>query len=332
MRRLSPLACLLTLLCASTALAADTAVFPPEATNLTEGESAVIGTLLAAAYADVSGKEVVPPRRTAPALVASPDLKLAAASLGVGEYIVITAVRMEVKISIQATLYNIHGSPLFSQKMTARTLDDTTEVADRLAMALHRRTDTEYTMNLDNVTRTEGQAPNRTFVEKVIGARTAVVFPVAKGERFEPSVVGQFDMRMEGHSYFIEFGAGLILPGNGSGDSGDGHDGLGGLIGDLGASYYLGSAFVSPYVGAGLSPRILMSGVEGAGLTAWGQVGLMFMRQSSSRFYTELRIGQNLLPMETEWYERYDSEGGWTEREPSTVYPTEFALAVGVGW
>jgi hypothetical protein len=114
-------------------------------------------------------------------------------------------------------------------------------------------------------------------------------------------------------------------------DDGGNSASVGGLVGQLGASYYLTHTSVSPYIGAGVSPRLLFGDYSGAGLTVGGQIGVMFMRQASTRIYVEGRVDQNVLPLSTSYYDDYDIETG-EYADGDDVFPTEISIAVGIGW
>jgi hypothetical protein len=76
-------------------------------------------------------------------------------------------------------------------------------------------------------------------------------------------------------------------------------------------------------------PRILST--QPANLAAYGQAGLMFFRSSSSRLYTELRVAQNLNPMEMQDYS-YDYETSTEDTNVIKYRPIEFGINVGLGW
>jgi hypothetical protein len=113
-------------------------------------------------------------------------------------------------------------------------------------------------------------------------------------------------------------------------DQGANEASVGGLVGQMGASYYLTHTSVSPYVGAGVSPRLVFGDYSGAALTLGGQIGVMFMRQASTRIYVEGRVDQNVLPLTTD-YGNYDPVTGELENGDD-VFPTEISIAVGIGW
>lgn len=305
-------------------------VMPVKGTNLTEGERAAIGALVASAYASQTRGRVLNPDETGPVLAQAATEKDTATQLNLSEYIVISAVKLDQRIAIDATLYNRHGSHLHHTSATAMSLDDMQAVSERIAMALHRRTELEHTQTLDTVTEKEATRPTRTFAEKVAGFRTAVVLPFVPDYDPAPMLLGQFDLRLEGQSYFIEFAAGLMLPSDFD-DDGD-RISVGGLVGQLGASYYLTHTSVSPYIGGGVSPRLMFGDYSGAALTVGGQFGVMFMRQSSTRIYAEVRLDQNVLPLSTDYRSEYDENGQYIELDSDDVFPTELSFAVGIGW
>jgi hypothetical protein len=305
-------------------------VMPVKGTNLTQGERDAIGALIASAYSGQTQGRVFGPDETGPVLAQAGTEKDAATQLNLYEYIVVTAVKLDQRIAIDATIYNRHGSHLYQTRATAMSLDDTQAVSERIAISLHRRTELEHTQTLDNVTEKEAKRPTRTFAENVAGFRTGVVIPIVADHEPAPMLLGQFDLRLEGQNYFIEFAVGLMLPS----DFDDAEDkvSIGGLVGQLGASYYLTHTSVSPYVGAGLSPRLIGGDYSGAALTVGGQFGVMFMRQASTRIYIEGRFDQNVLPLSTDLSGYYDANGNYTEPDNDDVFPQEFSIAAGIGW
>lgn len=312
------------LLFAGAARAADVAVLPVQGTNLSPGETDAIGALLADAFAAEARVEVAKPADVARAITEAGALPAALAKLGVREYVEATAIQLRSRITLRAILRDSTGAYVHSAEMTAASLDDVQPVAARVARALVWRTSVERTRNLRNVTRREAQAPDRTFSDKVMGLKTAVIWPRASEKNFDPSVSLQFDGRLEAAWGFLEFGAGAVLPTDGSEN-----DGLGGVFAEFGGSLYVVDANVSPYVGAGFVPRLYFtSDGGGANAAAYGQVGFMFMRQSSARIYAELRVMKALTPIEEEL--DYDYVTGTSSTR--SLYPLEFAMQVGIGW
>ncbi len=312
------------LLAAGAARAADVAVLPVQGTNLAPGEAEAIGALMAEAYAIEAGTQVVPPAETARALAETGNVPAALAKLGAREYVETSAIRLATRVRIRATLRDASGAPLHSAEMTAASLDDVQPVSVRLSRALARRSTVDETRTLRDVTRREGQAPNRMFTEKVMGLKSAVAWPRASGTSFDPSISLQFDGRLETHSGFLEFGAGAVLPTNGSDK-----DGLGGVFAEFGGSLYLAEANASPYVGVGFVPRLYFtSHGGGAQAAAYAQVGVMFMRESSSRIYFELRGTQSVTPIEEDAFT--DPYTGATQTR--SIYPLEIGMQIGVGW
>lgn len=305
-------------------------VFPVQGTNLSAGEAAAIGALIAVSYSAESDARVLDPAQIEPVLAQQRSERDTAQQLGLTQYIEVRAVRLDQRITLHATLNNAHGSPLYQVKTTAMSLDDMEPVAERMASALHRRTPIENTRDLDNVTAKEARAPNRLFAEKVFGIRTGMALPFGKHVDADPALFAQFDGRLEGRSYFLEFAGGLMLPSQFGGDD----EGIGGLVGLIGGAYYLSHTEVAPYLGMGLSPRIMFGAYSGAALTANGRLGLMFMRMSSSRIYIEAGVDQHLLPLSPDLFDdRYDPiTDRYVDPDEDDVWPTEASVAVGIGW
>jgi hypothetical protein len=323
------LAMTLTLLAADSVWAQDVAVFPVQGTNLNEGELAAIGSLLASAYAEQSKQRVLSPNDVSASLMRTQSERDSALELGLSEYIHVEAVRLMSRITLHASLRNKHGSELFQVRTTAISLDDMEVVSERLAAALYRRTPIENTRTLDNVIGKETKAPNRMFLEKIFGGRFAMVVPLAYHLDARATMLIQFDARLEQKDYFLELGLGVLVP-----NSLQDKPSVGGLVGELGASYYLAHASVSPYIGAGLSPRIVLGGFSGAGMAVNGHVGLMFMRESSTRLYVEFQVDQNLISFSpsSSYYSDYSYSSSTVAAPRKNVLPTELSLAVGLGF
>jgi hypothetical protein len=307
---------------------ASVAVFPVDGTNLDRGEVAAIGQMMASSYQMESGEATLPPKQTAATLEAEGDYAPAASRLGASEYLFVSAVRLEERIVITASRYRADGTLLYSSKMTATSLDDLESISERLSRALHRQEAIRDTQSLGNVTRTEGRKPNRIWVEKVMGLKASYIYPMAYGgEDIAPMMSFGFDGRLEGESYFLEIGAGFLVP------NGDNEDRLsyGGVYADLGGSVYLTNTSVSPYVGLGVLPRLV--GIDITNFAAYAQVGAMFLRQSSSRIYVDLRASQNVMPVGFNQPYQYDATTGTTSGgDDLELYPLEWTLSVGMGW
>lgn len=314
---------------ATSALAQDVVgVFPVKGTNLSEGEADAIGALIAVSYSEESDARVLGPAQTGPVLAQTHSERDAARQLGLTQYVDVQAVRLQERITVHATLLNVHGSQLYEVKTTAMSLDDMELVAERIARSLHLRTPLEHTRDLDNITGKEARRPNRMFAEKVFGIRIGMTLPFGKDVDAGAALSAQFDGRLEARSYFLEFAGGFMLPSKFDGDE----EGIGGLIGLIGASWYLSHTDVAPYIGAGISPRIMFGAYSGAALAANGKLGLMFMRMSSSRIYAEIGVDQHLLPLSLDLYDDYDPSTGAYVSNDDDVWPTELSFAIGIGW
>ena len=309
-----PLGLLLALLIATPALAAGTAVFPPRRTNVEEGPMEALALLLANEYARASGQPVVLPAQAGAAVQPGMSLSAAAEALQVDEYLETSVIGLEEGMLVTTTRNRRDGTPVYSAQMRAESERDLPEVATRLARALFQQVPPERTRTLDTITEREAREPNRLATEKIMGFKTFASAPL--GSTFEPLLGVGFDGRLESERFFLEFGAGFVIPT----DNSSSRTGYGGLYAEFGANYYLAASNISPYVGAGVSPRLLFgSNIDSpANVAAWGQFGLMFLRTSSTRLYTDLRLTQNVFGLEIEGGERR--------------YPTELGIQVGIGW
>ena len=311
------LGCLLGASIASPALA-EVMVLPVDGTNLEPGDVDAIWQLVAQAYQGERRETVLPKEQTRAAIEDAGSYPAAAQKLGASEYVYVSAVRLHQKIVITGSLYASDGKLLHSAKMSATGFDDLELVSERLARALVRRENAKKTQEIDTVTKTESIRPNRTWIEKVHGFKVAVAYPYVHKESIAPTLSLGWNGRFESTNYFLEFGVGFMVPAN---DEKRWDYAYGGLYSELGASLYLTKSSISPYVGVGAMPRLASRSV--ANVALYAQTGLMFFRESSTRFYTDFRLGQNVLPV---------GFGSLFGEEMKKLYPTEFALQLGVGF
>ncbi|HEY5960832.1 MAG TPA: hypothetical protein VIV60_29960, partial [Polyangiaceae bacterium] len=105
----------------------------------------------------------------------------------------------------------------------------------------------------------------------------------------------------------------------------------GGVYSDIGINFYLMHASTAPYAGLGVMPRLMSRQVTN--LAPYGQFGVMFMRESSMRFYAEARVAQNVLPVGFASTATYETETGtFTRPDSKNLYPTELSLSIGIGF
>jgi hypothetical protein len=312
------------------ARAADVAFFPVETPNLEPVDGSAIGELLAQAYAATSRKAVLSPSHTEGALQGSTSHVEAARMLGVSEYVRTNAVAVGRKIVIQATRHQSDGGQLAHAKMTADSIEDMTNISERMALALHQQVDDETVRTYKNVTLTEGRARNKVWTEKVTGIKTGVHMPFARNAEYSPHLSLAFNGRLEHERFFLEFGAGAILPtdiDDGSydcdyddeicDDDRNNRGRVGGLTAEIGGSYFLTQGNTALYVGGGFIPRLTFVN-DTAMASLYGQVGVMLPREASTRFYADLRVAQAIIESHL--------DNGWQR------YPTEIALHAGIGW
>ena len=327
-------AALYSLFSSASARAADVAVFPLETTNVSPGDAEALGELLAQAYAAHSRQAVLSPERSAAAYATEGDYTDAARRLGVQEYLRTSAVGLGDSVIPQAQRFEADGTSIHRAKLTAASLEDAPNVTDRLASALWSRTSTDEARTPRNVTELETRATNRTFTEKLTGVRVGLHMPVAPGVDEVLSMSVGFNMRLEAERYFLEFGAGGIIPTKTDGVAEQDEEQelmVGGIYAELGGSYLLSQGNIAPYIGGGIRPGINLAGNDDniIMLAPFAHVGLTMPRESSTRFYTDLRFAQHVLPVGTP--DLYDWETG-EETKGKDFFPGELVLNVGIGW
>lgn len=310
----------LVLLLASPAVAhaGTIAVFPPTGTNVAPGELAAAGTLLAESIKGATSDTVLSPDETGPALRGQQPAA-AAQQLRAGRYVVSNLVRLERNLVLSADLIDSDGGNKRHRQMTLATLDDMQPAAERIANALIKNESISTAQSIDTVTDKDAEQIRRNQVDKMTGVRIGFIAPVAKGFQFDPGFEVLYDMRLEQRYWFFQVAGGAIF-----GIGGD-HSSLKGATLELGAAYYLTGGDFAPFLGGGVSPRLVSIDNLRFGFAPYVTLGATIGRTSTAHFSMELRAFQNVLHLDAD-----HSVNGVTVR--SRVYPTELGAFVGIWW
>ena len=164
---------------------------------------------------------------------------------------------------------------------------------------------------------------------KALGIKLGLGQPMAAGRTFAPIVLGAFDARFGTRDYFWELGGGAALAAESSSQTGKAQ--LQGLFAEAGLNAYLADGSIAPYAGGGISPRFWAidntAANDGIKCAVFGQVGVTFTRDARARFYSELRVSQNIIGIPED-----DFSAPVGSPPLATYYPTELTLHMGVGW
>jgi hypothetical protein len=207
-------------------------------------------------------------------------------------------------------------------QLTFDRLEEAPTLIPRLADSVYRQVPLEDTRDRHNVSVAEAQATAlRVGNQRMLGVKLSFGAPVGANASFNGIGAIGFDGRFEREHYFIELGAGFILPGPG------GNKSYGGVGADLGIDYFLTNADTAFYFGGGFTPRLIFSEAMNSPLNVapYLQVGVLFDRSARMRLYADARVAQNLLPVR-------ESSASATSSGPIDTYPTELTLQVGIGW
>jgi hypothetical protein len=288
---------------------ADTLVAPAKSTNVAPGDTAALEQLFVDAYS-VAAQERVLVTRSDENTQAPADAQAEAARVGANEYIVLSFIGIGDGIQVRASRHSADGKVIHSVKTTAANMNDASKVIDRVAEALYKRESYEDTRKAGNATKVESQA-----TEKVLGVKTAASYIWSQSTQFQPVMSVGFDGRIEMQSFFIEFGAGFMFPlATQDPNSTQLRYATGGLYGEFGASAYLTSTEIAPYLGGGVMPRIIsFDGNLQGNMAAYAQAGVMFMRSHSTRIYVDYRFIPSLSEINYE-------------------HPLENMIEFGIGW
>ncbi len=287
---------------------ASVALFPTTPVNLGQGAAIAIDALLASSLRRVSGAQVVVGTKTlTPATVAR--------ELGAQRYVLPTAVRLEHSVLLRATLHDASGAVLKRATATTARLDNVRIALDRLAAGLFGQgPPVRIGMSRKRTRGPERKRRKRRFKESIMGVRAAFIQPVHVDAEFSAQVQVQFNGRMEAEAWFLEFGGGLTVPTGGSDRD------YGALYGQIGGALYLNPGPISAYCGAGFVPRLVITSNGGIDLPPYLQLGVMMLRELSTRLYTEVQVTQTVLGVDTSSF------------EGRALRPTELGINLGVGW
>lgn len=322
-----------TVAAAGSASAAVVAVMPVQAASLPPGQCDAIGVLFTQAFARETNVAVASPLETGPLLAQGRTASVVAAQLGAAEFVDLRVTQIGSRWSLAGIRYGKDGNEIFRSEAAAPSLDDMQPAAAQLARSLAWRQPVAYPPYTAPAAPTAptlvlGPAPTEAGrpYPKAMGMKLGFIFPWSRSHSYTPMMSLQFDARFGTRDSFIEIGAGAALP-TGSSSQNPGDLRMGGVFAEIGGSVYLSDGGIAPYLGGGVSPRIWVvdspneSSTDSTTCAVYGQAGLTLTRDSRARLYAEVRVSQYVIGM----LESRNSTAG-------TVYPTEFALQMGLGW
>jgi hypothetical protein len=321
-------------------LAVDFAVMPVEGVNLSEGECDAIGVLFANALANEARAAVASPVHTKPLRAGGQSSAAAARQLGATRYVELRAVQLGQRVDVSGVLYGQDGGMLYRAETSAFGLDTMDAAVATLARALALRQPIPAGPAAPlaagagpyGLPPPPERSPEVVPAQGAYGPKVGIAAPRASGKSFSPAILIEFDGRFGPRNYFLEFGAGLMLP---TDDQYGGSDSIRVTSGflEIGGSYYLWSGNMAAYLGAGLTPAIWELKLNYDSHTtatcgAYGQVGITFTRDSRFKVFAEFRLTQLLLavahPINTDRY---------TDTVLSDTYrPMVLAFQGGVAW
>lgn len=273
------------------ALAQEVQVLPTRAVQVNPATAEVAGELLASAYAKASGRAVTGPSALVEGQVPKGVELIESRLIGIDG-------TGTGRMMFSADRRTADGRPAAHAELVVASASELDKVAERLAVALAKELPAERTRSLRTITANEARPETKLQAKDYPGIKAGAM---ASLSRFAPMTTGSVFVRKESENRFVEFGMGLLIPA-GSGAAGS----YGGLVADVSGNLYLSEQDISPYVGVGVSPRLIFGGGSPANLSVFGQGGLAVGRFASSRFFVEARFAQSVTPVQN----RYPTELG----------------------
>ena len=326
---------------AAEARAAEVAVMPVQGVNLSEGECEAFGVLFANAFARDARVVVASPLETKVSRGEGKTPAAIAAHLGATRYVELNALRLGQRVNIGGIVRAQDGAMLFRAETSAPSLDAMDFAISTLAHALAWRQPIPRGPSMDGYPASQESAyevpvvpealPDPTVPRGAYGAKVGGAMPMSSGKTFSPGVSIAFDGRYGPRDYFLEFGAGLMIPVNDQYGS-SGIRVTSGFV-ELGGSYFLWAGSAALYVGGGISPAIWSVELDtdshtAATCGAYAQSGVTVTRDSRFKIFFEVRLTQLLLAVANPV-----SDGTTYGSTLSNTYrPMLLALQGGVGW
>jgi hypothetical protein len=315
-------------LVASAAEAARVAVFTPTGPGLDAQQAQVVGSLFVNALANHQ-QAAVPPVTADPALVEAGGAAGAAAAatkLGADQFVSIEILPLASKQVVTVRLSDKTGAVVRAADATVNGMDEMPAAVERMVVSLVEQKPVRETRTLDTVISQDTQTAQPKLIEsRTMAAIKAGLLAPLSSEELVPAIRGLAMGHAELNDGWVDIGAGLIIPGGGDGDYG-----YGGIELELGGGYHLTHTATAAFIGGGLDLRL--AGGEridtSVQMVPFVTVGVEFMRDATSRFTLEARVGQNALPLtyDADGYDYYSDDS----HDSKKLYPTELGLLVGV--
>jgi hypothetical protein len=225
------------------------------------------------------------------------------------------------------------GADIYQNEMTLLTYGDIEESTERIAASLYEKVSVEKTRGMTNITRREGMGYNQLWSRKVKGIKMGAFYPFSADTSFSTVLTLGFDYKIDLNRIYLEFGAGARIP---SGLDDERKRIYGGNYFELGGGYYILDNVVGLYTGVGFIPFFNWAELSNSpiGLPLYLQIGLCTPRNSSVRFYGNLRVAQNLFAIITSRSGSNYIDGMYTSYylKERRDYPTEIGFEIGIGW
>jgi hypothetical protein len=237
------------------------------------------------------------------------------------------------KTIVTVTRKSASGTDIYQAEMTLLTYGDIEESTERIAASVFQKMSVDKTRGMTNITRREGMGNNQLWSRKVKGFKMGAFYPFSADTSYSTVITIGFDYKVDLNRTYLEFGAGARIP---SGLDDPGKRIYGGNYFELGGGYYVVDDVLGVYIGAGLIPFFNWANLSSSpiGLPVYGQIGLCTPRNSSVRFYGNLRVGQNLIAIITSRDEYSYSSGysSYVGKRELRDFPTEVGFEIGIGW
>jgi hypothetical protein len=164
---------------------------------------------------------------------------------------------------------------------------------------------------------------NQMWARRSKGIKMGVFKPFSADTTFSSIVSIGFDYKVDLNRYYLEFGVGGRLP---TGLSNDSIRSYGGNYFELGGGYYIVDNTFGLFAGAGIIPFFNWMDLGGSflALPIYVQIGATTPRNSSVRFFGDLRIAQNTIAVV--------SGTDYSLLRKRKDYPTEIGFELGIAW
>jgi hypothetical protein len=293
---------------AAASVPASLAIMPIDAIGLSRTEARTLRVVVGQSVQQVANTWLAETRDIDPLWEEHGDAPSVGRALGVDATLVVTAIRLERRILLNALLWIREDDERRVVRVESRGMDDMDIVTERVMAALLHKIPFTQTAGLNNVVAKEASAPKRKRKEVDVAPVLGTRLPLVQNASYFPLADMAMEIWIQHDSYFLLISGHILVPVSGSSDS----NSYGGVGLELGGAAYLMDAVTSLYVGGSVEMGLLAGTGGAVKLAPKVFTGLALMRNSDAKMFVEFSVAQHVFPFELASNKYYPTELGFS--------------------